>query len=531
MFARSTSIAIVSFIGLVQVSLNTPAAALAAKQAISEADLVSREAALANLHAATDTVTTEDLRRHAAALADDTFEGREAGTRGGRAAAGYLEMQFKRLGLKPAGAAGSYFQVFDGNSRNILGMLEGSDPALTEQIVMVTAHYDHVGYGNARTSYGPTGFIHNGADDNASGVATLLEVAEACVKMEPRPKRTIVFALWDGEEKGLLGSKHWISRPTIPLARIRINLNMDMVGRLRNNKLEIIGARTARGLRKLTSLPNAAEPMQLDFNWEIKDNSDHHPFFARGIPIIMPHTGLHSDYHRPSDDLEKLNLDGMRRIGRYMAAVTIELADAPELPRFREASRRESPWNQPQLESLLPLPPPRLGILWDPKDTTAPGMKVIRVTPGSAAAEAGVRPGDRLLSFAGQELSPDTDLSAIVLTTANPAATKIARAGAEAPLDVEIKLRGTPTKLGLSWREDDAESGSVKLVRVLPGSMGAKAGLRTMDRIYAVNGKDFANSAELVQLLADLPPPFTLSIERNGHVRTVEFPGPQTAAK
>jgi hypothetical protein len=485
----------------------------------------------ADARSAADSVTVEDLRRHASALADDTFEGREAGTRGGRAAAGYLEAEFKRLGLKPAGVKGSYFQVFDGNSRNILGLLEGSDPELKDQIVLAAAHYDHVGYGNARTSYGPTGYIHNGADDNASGVATLLEVAEACAKLNPRPKRSILFALWDGEEKGLLGSKHWVAHPTIPLAKIRIDLNMDMVGRLRNNKMELIGSRTARGLRKLASLPNTDQPIVLDFTWEIKNDSDHHPFYAAGIPFMMPHTGLHADYHRPSDDVEKLNLEGMRRIARYMVGLTVNLADAPDLPRFRDASRRETKWNQPSADTVLPPPPPRLGLFWDPKDTAAPGMKVSRVAPGSAAAEAGLRPGDRVLNFDGQEIMHDTDLAPIVLAAKSPTPAKVQREGTEEPIDVQIKLRGAPTRLGLSWREEEAEPGSVKLIRVITGSVGAKAGLRPLDRIYAVNGKEFKGSGELVKILADTPTPFSLSVERLGHVRTVEVGAQQTAAK
>jgi S1-C subfamily serine protease len=172
-----------------------------------------------------------------------------------------------------------------------------------------------------------------------------------------------------------------------------------------------------------------------------------------------------------------------------------------------------------------------LGLNWDAKDSTADGLKVMRVTPGSAAAEAGIRPGDRLLTFGGQELMHDTDLSAIVLTAKSPAAAKVQRAGTEEPIDVEVKLRGAPTRLGLSWRDEEAEPGSVRLVRVISGSLGAKAGLRPLDRIYAVNGKDFAGSNELVKILADTPTPFRLSIERLGHVRTVEIGAPQTAAK
>jgi hypothetical protein len=293
--------------------------------------------------AAADTITADDLRRHAAALADDTFEGRATGTRGGRAAAGYLQTQFKALGLKPAGEKGGYFQTFDGSSRNILGMIEGSDPDLRKEIILVSAHYDHVGYGNARNSFGPTGHIHNGADDNASGAATLVEVAEAVSKLEPKPRRSILFALWDAEETGLNGSKHWLSKPTVKLADVRVMINMDMVGRLRNNKLTVYGARTARGLRKFVSLPNREEPLAIDFSWEIRNDSDHHPFYSRGIPILMLHTGLHGDYHRPSDDVEKLNLDGMQRVAKLLFGLITAMADQPELPCAANRPGRNKP--------------------------------------------------------------------------------------------------------------------------------------------------------------------------------------------
>ncbi len=143
----------------------------------------------------------------------------------------------------PAAAEQGYFQDFDGASRNILGLWEGSDPALKQEVIIVGAHYDHVGYGTPSNSFGPIGRIHNGADDNASGTSGLLEIMEAIVRLEPRPRRTLLFALWDGEEKGLLGSKHWVAQPTLPLERVKLMLNMDMIGRLRDNRLEIGGSR------------------------------------------------------------------------------------------------------------------------------------------------------------------------------------------------------------------------------------------------------------------------------------------------
>jgi len=293
-----------------------------------------------------------------------------------------------------------------------------------------------------------------------------------------------------------------------------------MVGRLRNNKLTIIGARTARGLRKLVSLPNHDELLSLDFTWEIRNDSDHHPFYARGIPILMAHTGMHGDYHRPSDDVEKLNVDGMRRVATLLFGVVTTVANQPELPRFRDTVRRESTWNQATIERIEPSPPGRLGLTWDRDDSSAPGLKVVRVVNDSPAARAGLRAGDRLLSFAGTELAHGTDLAALVVSAANPVAAVVARPGAEEPLSLTVQLRGQPTKLGILWREDDAEPGSIKLVGVVPGSPAARAGLRPLDRVYAVGGQTFASGQEARQLLDAASMPYELSVESAGRVRS-----------
>ncbi|MFM8703368.1 MAG: M20/M25/M40 family metallo-hydrolase, partial [Planctomycetia bacterium] len=164
-----------------------------------------RAPAAERMSAAHASIQAADASRHVHALADDSFEGREGGSRGGRAAGAYIVQAIEKLGLQPAGDNGTYDQAF-GGMRNILALLPGSDPMVAGELVVVGAHYDHVGYGNASNSYGPTGYIHNGADDNASGVAGLIEIAEAFQHMPSRPRRPILFAFWDGEEKGLLGS-------------------------------------------------------------------------------------------------------------------------------------------------------------------------------------------------------------------------------------------------------------------------------------------------------------------------------------
>ena len=286
-------------------------------------------------------ITADEANEHVAKLADDTFEGRESGSRGGRAAGIYIVERLKSLGIKGALPKGGYYQNF-GVYSNILASIEGRDPLLNQQAIVVGAHYDHVGYGNARNSLGPTGFIHNGADDNASGVAGLLEVADAIARLPRPPKRTILFAFWDGEERGLLGSKHWVDQPTVPLAQVPIVLNADMIGRMRGNRVIVYGSRSIAGLRRLVCRQNDASDLTLDFSWELKGDSDHYTFISRNIPVLMLFTGLHEDYHRPSDDVEKINKDGMERISRLIFNVVMELAEADVLGSFRHEVQQES---------------------------------------------------------------------------------------------------------------------------------------------------------------------------------------------
>lgn len=268
--------------------------------------------------AALDSITTSELFEHVDVLADDTLEGRAAGTRGGQAAARYIETRLREIGVAPAGEHGRFAQSFYGSYRNLLTRIDGSDAELAHEFVVVGAHYDHVGYGTPQTSYGPLGYIHNGADDNASGVAILLETIEAIKSLPRSPRRSILFAFWDGEEQGLLGSKHWVSQPTVSLSAIRLAVNVDMVGRMREGRLEVGGSRTGFGLRQLLASRSLPRGLWLYYDWELKENSDHWPFFERGVPVVLLHTGLHDDYHRPSDDVERINQQGMRDAAAYL---------------------------------------------------------------------------------------------------------------------------------------------------------------------------------------------------------------------
>jgi len=258
---------------------------------------VAQGTELATLHRAAASITASELQSHVNVLADDSFEGRESGTRGGRAAGMYLLKQLEQRGLRGGGDDAGYFQSFGEGYRNVLGFLEGSDPDLKNQFIVVSAHYDHVGYGSRRNSYGPFGYVHNGADDNASGTAGILETVDACLAMPSPPKRSILFAFWDGEEKGLLGSKHWVEHPTIDLANVAFMINVDMIGRMQNQQMEVFGSRTAPGLRRLVSEINHGSNVSLKFNWELKANSDHHSFISHHIPALMFHTQAEPGRH------------------------------------------------------------------------------------------------------------------------------------------------------------------------------------------------------------------------------------------
>jgi hypothetical protein len=471
--------------------------------------------------AAVESITAEDAQNFVNTLADDALEGRETGTRGGRAAGAYLGLQFQRLKLHGGATDGGYYQPFGSNSRNLLGWIEGSDPQLKSQYVMVTAHYDHVGYGKASNSFGPLGQIHNGADDNASGDAGLLETANAFNQLPQPPKRSVMFALWDAEEEGLLGSKYWIEHPTVPLANVAAVLNVDMIGRLRHNHLIVYGGRSSYGWRQMLSRDNQATGLALDFDWLMKADSDHQPFFAAGVPVLMLHTGLHEDYHRPSDKADKINSAGLKLVSQLMFRTALDLADEADRPKFRTAARGESPATEPIVEQLAPAPAGRLGLTWDEAQAKQGIVQVAAITTGSAGAKAGLKAGDRIVGYAGREITDIEQLRQMVLATRGAVPIKVVRTGSEQLVEVNILPAGEPTRLGLAWRVDDAEPGAVLLVGITPGSPAERAGLQLYDRIYEANGRRFSSSEEFRQLTASLPSPLELLTETRGKIRPV----------
>lgn len=495
------------------------------------------------LREAVQSIRVADLKEIVHFLASDALEGRAAGSRGGQAAAAYLVNRLTQLGLTPAGADRTFHQPFPGNSRNILAVLPGSDPRLKDEYVLVCAHYDHVGYGNESNSYGPVGRIHNGADDNASGTGALLETAEALMKL-PAPRRSVLFALWDGEEAGLLGSKHWCRQPTVPLDRIRLSINVDMLGKLRQ-KLEIYGVRTAPGLRRMTAEANTETRLRIDFNWDMKEDSDHYSLFERRIPSLMFHTGLHDDYHRPGDDAEKVNYEGLETASRLLFTLVRDAADRDVLPAFRAESGRESDSRRKRDEAVRPGElPPRLGVVWKvptPPETDAAGKPLAqtkglvleKIMPNSAAAAAGLEPGERVLSISGYAVDhTDTALS-VLLAAPSKTELEVVKAPGQAPRKVAVTLGGNPVRVGVSWQADEAEPGTARITRVVQGSPANRGGLVAGDRVHRVAGKPFANLDELGELLLRSPGPLAIDFERDGIPGRVELvvPPPAPAAQ
>ena len=461
----------------------------------------------------------DDLKRHVTTLASDSFEGREAGARGGKAAVAYLRSALKVIREKN-GLPQETTQEFGRDYQNLLVFLPGSDETLKREIVIAGAHYDHVGYGKASNSHGPIGQIHNGADDNASGTAALLELIEAFSSLPQRPSRSLLFAFWDAEEAGLLGSKHWVAHPTLPLPDVRFVLNLDMLGRLRDGRTITVGWRSAAGLRQLLASHNSRNELDLAFQPRVIADSDHHPFYAAGIPVIHLDTDKHDDYHRPSDDPDRLNWDGLRQLTEFSYRVLADASTRPELPRFRREALTEPPPNWMSTRSSVS-PPLRLGVNWDQDLLRKKIIAISQVNSNSPAAKAGLQSGDRILRFGPWNNGTLEDLKTTIQVVRNPVSLQIERPGKEAPIEVDVHLQGNPIRLGAGWIEDSALPNCVIITHVVAESPADRAGIAAGDILYEMGGRPLASSEELKQRVLSEPSPFQFRIERQGRIRDV----------
>ena len=282
------------------------------------------------------------------------------------------------------------------NPRNVIARLPGSDPALAKEIVVFGAHYDHLGRGHTGQSLDPEAQdeIHNGADDNASGTSALLELAQAMTAA--RPRRTIYFVAFSGEEMGLLGSAHFVKQPPVPLERIVSMINLDMIGRLNKDKLEVGGVGSSPGFPDLVKRVCEPHGLKLRLTKSGFGPSDHASFYGAGVPVLFFFTGLHAEYHRPNDDSPLIQAEGMERVTRAAFAAGLEIANADARPTYvAPPARRENR--------------PRLGVMLD-QEWEGTGAALSQVAEGGPAAAAGLQDGDVIVALGGQRIEASEDL-------------------------------------------------------------------------------------------------------------------------
>ena len=480
-------------------------------------------------------IEEDDLKRHVSFLASDTIEGRESGSPGGRAAGAYIVDELRKYGLKPGAADNDFYQEFGNGYRNILAILPGVAPASSEdaavsstrmntEYIMIGAHYDHVGYGNSRNSLGPIGQIHNGADDNASGTALLLELARELAKQPSNGRRSILFAFWDAEERGLVGSRHWVSNPTISLDSVKFYFNYDMVGRLDEETLEVYGVRTTFGQQQRIVRHNHDPSLRLKYNWDNKADSDHYPFYEKHIPYLMLHTGKHEDYHRPSDDAPKLNYAGLCEIGELSARLLWDECHRPDAAMFRKEAKTETESTRQGIALRGAGLTHRLGMITHQNSYEDNSLFVKQVYQDSPAQKAGLRSGDVILNFGDFPIS-EVPFETLALKADGPTALTFVRPPSTERNKILIRPQGNPQLLGVGLYLDAAEPGSAIITRVRPESPAFYAELEANDVIWAIEGTwprtrdEFFKTLQMISLEEKH---VHLIVEREGRLREID---------
>jgi len=286
------------------------------------------------------------------------------------------------------------------NTRAIVNNVLAYLPGKTDEYLVIGAHYDHLGRGNF-DSLAPSqiGQIHPGADDNASGTAGVLELARLLAPMSGQLRRGILFASFAGEELGLLGSAEWAKQPTLPLDKAVAMLNMDMIGRIKDDKIFIGGVGTGSTFKSLLEEDQAKSGFKIEYSAGGYAASDHTSFVSKKIPVLFFFSGLHSDYHKPSDTWDKINSTGAARLLGLVSDLATQIAEAPERPAFLTVADEKAPGGGggrgygPYFGSI-----PDFG-------QTENGVKFSDVRPGSPAAKAGLKAGDVLVQYGDKPIN------------------------------------------------------------------------------------------------------------------------------
>jgi len=325
----------------------------------------------------------------------------------------------------------THLKVLRAQIKNVIGVLEPPPGPLADETIVVGAHYDHLGYGEEGTMLAGSKEIHNGADDNASGTAGLLELVRRIAAERAKVPRRIVFIAFTGEERGLLGSAQYVKTPDFPLEQTIAMFNLDMIGRLDANKLTVYGTGTAPVWEKMIDEANKTTQFDLTRKPEGFGPSDHSSFYAKKIPVLHPFTGLHPDYHRPADDWEKLNVPGMRRVCDFLEQIILETAQLPKRPEYiriegnaqiaREGSR------------------PYFGSIPD-FNSDEKGYAIQGVAPGSPAEKGGVKSGDVIIGIGDQKVGSldDFDLALRKYKAGEEVEVTVRRAMADVKLKITL---------------------------------------------------------------------------------------------
>ncbi len=278
--------------------------------------------------------------------------------------------------------------------RNVIGVLPGEGP-LADETIVVGAHYDHIGLGGSGSLAGAKGVVHNGADDNASGTVALIELARRlAARPKPLPRR-IVFIAFTAEESGLIGSAHYVKQPVFPLEKTIAMFNMDMVGRLRDGRLTVFGSGTSSRWKPLLEQLGPEYGLQLTLKPSGFGPSDHSSFYGKKIPVLHFFTGTHADYHRPTDDWDKINYEGIRQIVDLIEEVVVRTAEEPKRPDYVAVKTRAQinrSGSRPYFGSI----PDFAG--------GGEGYAISGVAPGSPAEKAGLKGGDQIVKLGRHEI-------------------------------------------------------------------------------------------------------------------------------
>lgn len=358
------------------------------------------------IHAQETTDSIFQLRVDVVYLASDLLEGREPGTQGEYLAAQYISQRFEEIGLAPKGTDGSWFQPFtfkassnphaseeeksERSGKNVLGYIDNG----ASHTIVIGAHYDHLGYGEYGSRYVGDPEIHNGADDNASGVAVMLDLAQRLTSA-PLTHNNYLFLAFSAEEWGLIGSKHFVNHPLVDLDHISCMINLDMVGRLNEEKVLVVnGVGTSPAWKKALDAISG-ESLKIKTTDSGIGPSDHTSFYLKDIPVVHFFSGQHTDYHKPIDDAPLLNYEGMAEISSFIYTLMDSL-DSPEKLTFTPTKNESQSRTAASFKVTLGVMPDYV--------SEEEGMRIDAVIEGRPGQKAGLEDGDVVIQIGEYEV-------------------------------------------------------------------------------------------------------------------------------